>query len=84
MFKWYYYNFLKSSMPYDFQKISIAAPSRYKAVHGLIYMSQMSMREKSHSNAKLVFMIVICNNMLLQSMKKTSQSMVKLVMILLS
>ena len=35
MFKWYYYDFLKFSIPYDFQKISIAAPSRYKAVHGL-------------------------------------------------
>ena len=34
MFKWYYYDFLKFSIPYDFQKISIAAPSRYKAVHG--------------------------------------------------
>ena len=35
MFKWYYYDFLKFSIPYDFQKISIAAPSRYKAVHEL-------------------------------------------------
>ena len=35
MFKWYYYDFLKFSIPYDFQKISIAAPSRYKAVHVL-------------------------------------------------
>ena len=37
MFKWYYYDFLKFSIPYDFQKISIAAPSRYKAVHVLTY-----------------------------------------------
>ena len=35
MFKWHYYDFLESS--YDFQKISIAAPSMYKAVHAYIF-----------------------------------------------
>ena len=51
MFKWYYYDFLKFSIPYDFQKISIAAPSRYKAVHDSCDNFWTNVIKKSHSDA---------------------------------